>query len=93
MPFNLQTIMLFVLKGGNKMCLGLPAKVLSIEGNNSTVEMMGVTNTVSIELLDNVKIGDYVLVHAGCAIQILDEEEAVKTIEIFNEIKEIGLSR
>lgn len=73
------------------MCLGLPAKVLSIEGNNSTVEMMGVTSTISIELLENVKVGDFVLVHAGCAIQILDEKEALMTIDIFKEIKELGM--
>ncbi|HEY5585581.1 MAG TPA: HypC/HybG/HupF family hydrogenase formation chaperone [Ruminiclostridium sp.] len=73
------------------MCLGLPAKVVSIDGNNSTVEMMGVTSTISIELLENVKVGDFVLVHAGCAIQILDEEDALKTIEIFNEIRELGM--
>ncbi|AEY65693.1 HypC/HybG/HupF family hydrogenase formation chaperone [Clostridium sp. BNL1100] len=73
------------------MCLGLPAKVVSIDGNSGNVEMMGVTNKVSIELLDNVQVGDYVLVHAGCAIQVLDEEEALRTIDIFNEIKELGI--
>ncbi|ACL74845.1 HypC/HybG/HupF family hydrogenase formation chaperone [Ruminiclostridium cellulolyticum] len=73
------------------MCLGLPAKVVSIDGNSSNVEMMGVTNKVSIDLLESVKVGDYVLVHAGCAIQVLDEEEALKTIDIFNEIKELGI--
>jgi hydrogenase expression/formation protein HypC len=73
------------------MCLGLPAKVLIIDGNNSTVEMMGVSSIISIELLENVKVGDFVLVHAGCAIQILDEEEALKTIEIFEEIRELGI--
>lgn len=73
------------------MCLGLPARVLSINGNSCTTEMMGVENKISIELLDNVKVGDYVLVHAGCAIQILDQEEALKTIEIFEEIKKIGI--
>ncbi len=73
------------------MCLGLPAKVVSIDGNSGNVEMMGVTNKVSIELLENVQVGDYVLVHAGCAIQVLDEEEALRTIDIFNEIKELGI--
>lgn len=73
------------------MCLGLPAKVLSIDGDSSIVEMMGVSSTISIELLENVKVGDFVLVHAGCAIQILDEEEALKTIEIFDEIRELGI--
>ncbi len=73
------------------MCLGLPAKVVSIDGNSGNVEMMGVTNKISIELLENVQVGDYVLVHAGCAIQVLDEEEALRTIDIFNEIKELGI--
>ncbi len=74
------------------MCLGLPAKVVNIDGNNAEVEMMGVVNKVSIELLENVKAGDYVLVHAGCAIQVVDEDEAAKTIDIFNEIRELGIS-
>ncbi len=73
------------------MCLGLPAKVVSIEGNSGNVEMMGVTNKISIEIFENVKVGDYDLVHAGCAIQDLDEEEALRTIDIFNEIKELGI--
>jgi hydrogenase expression/formation protein HypC len=73
------------------MCLGLPARVVSIDGKESNVEMMGVTNRISIELLEDVKVGDYVLVHAGCAIQVLDQEEALKTIDIFREIKELGI--
>jgi hydrogenase expression/formation protein HypC len=73
------------------MCLGLPAKVVNIDGNNAEVEMMGVVNRISIELLENVKVGDYVLVHAGCAIQVVDEDEAAKTIDIFNEIRELGI--
>ncbi|OPX46228.1 hydrogenase isoenzymes formation protein HypC [Ruminiclostridium hungatei] len=73
------------------MCLGLPAKVVNIDGSNAEVEMMGVMNKISIELLENVKEGDYVLVHAGCAIQIVDQEEAAKTLEIFNEIRELGI--
>lgn len=73
------------------MCLGLPAKVLNIEGNNASVEMMGVTNQISIELLDHVAVGDFVLVHAGCAIQVLDQEEALKTIELFEELKELKI--
>lgn len=73
------------------MCLGMPAKVVEINGNNCTVEIMGVTSEISIELLENVKVGDYVLVHAGCAIQVLDQEDALNTIEIFKELKEIGL--
>jgi hydrogenase expression/formation protein HypC len=73
------------------MCLGLPAKVVNIDGSSAQVEMMGVINKISVELLENVKVGDYVLVHAGCAIQIVDQDEAARTIDIFNEIRELGI--
>ncbi|EMS72987.1 HypC/HybG/HupF family hydrogenase formation chaperone [Ruminiclostridium cellobioparum] len=73
------------------MCLGLPAKVVNIDGSSAEVEMMGVINKISVELLENVKVGDYVLVHAGCAIQIVDQDEAARTIDIFNEIRELGI--
>ncbi len=73
------------------MCLGLPAKVIKIDGNSAEVEMMGVINKISVELLENVKVGDFVLVHAGCAIQIVDQDEAARTIDIFNEIRELGI--
>jgi hydrogenase expression/formation protein HypC len=71
------------------MCLGLPGKVLKIEDKMAVVEILGVTSEISIELLKGVSIGCYVLIHAGCAIQILDEDEAVKTMELFKELKEI----
>lgn len=71
------------------MCLGLPGKVVKIESKNALVEIMGVSREISIELLKEVNIGDYVLIHAGCAIQKLDEEEALKTIELFNELREL----
>lgn len=73
------------------MCLGLPARVVNIDGSSAEVEMMGVINKISVELLENVKVGDYVLVHAGCAIQIVDQDEAARTIDIFNEIRELGI--
>lgn len=71
------------------MCLGVPGRVIEIENGNAIIDVMGATTHTSIELLKNVKIGDYVMTHAGCAIEILDEEEALKTIEIFNELKEL----
>lgn len=72
------------------MCLGLPGKVIKIENKSGLVEIMGVMRDISIELLKGVKIGDYVLIHAGCAIQILDEEEALRTMELFNELRELS---
>lgn len=71
------------------MCLGIPAKIVKITGKTSHAEVMGVCREISVELLNNVKVGDYVLIHAGCAIQIIDEEEAEKTIDLFRELKEI----
>jgi len=71
------------------MCLGIPGKVIKIDGKSSQVEIMGVSREISIELLQNVKMGDYVLIHAGCAIQVIDEEEAEKTLELFKELREL----
>ena len=71
------------------MCLGIPGKVIKVEDKTCLVEIMGVSREISIELLKDIKLGDYVLIHAGCAIQKLDEEEAVRTIELFKELKEL----
>ncbi len=71
------------------MCLAVPGKVIEIEKGNGVIEIMGVTREISLELLKDIKVGDYVLVHAGCAIEKMDEEEAIRTIELFNELEEI----
>lgn len=71
------------------MCLAVPGKIISIVENIAKVEIMGVTRDVSIDLLKNANVGDNVLVHAGCAIQKVDEDEAAKTLELFNELKEL----
>ncbi|MFH0803265.1 MAG: HypC/HybG/HupF family hydrogenase formation chaperone [bacterium] len=68
------------------MCLAIPVRVLSIEENAALIEFGGVRRPVDLRLLENVQVGDYVLVHAGFAIQRLDEEEARKTLELFREI-------
>jgi hydrogenase expression/formation protein HypC len=80
---------LIVKKGGIYMCLALPGKIIEIQGKIGIIEMMGVRREVSMELILDYKVGDYVLVHAGCAITKVDEEEAQKTIEIFSELKEM----
>lgn len=72
------------------MCLAVPGKLVEIDGNKGLVEIMGVSREVSLELLKDVKTGDYVIIHAGCAIQKVDEEEALNTIELFKEIKELS---
>ena len=69
------------------MCLAIPAQVKSIgDLNMAEVDIMGVTRHVSLDLVPEAKVDDYVLVHAGFAIQIVDEEYAQETLEIFREI-------
>jgi len=68
------------------MCLAIPAKVMSIQKDKAKVDFgEGVLREVNVTLV-NVKVGDYVLVHAGYAIQVLSEEEALETIRLWNEI-------
>jgi hydrogenase expression/formation protein HypC len=70
------------------MCLAIPAKVKSIEEDRAKVDFgEGVLREVNITLV-NAKVGDYVLVHAGYAIQVLDEEEAQETLRLWKEILE-----
>ncbi|MBQ6758583.1 MAG: HypC/HybG/HupF family hydrogenase formation chaperone [Selenomonadaceae bacterium] len=57
------------------MCLAFPAKVLKIDNELATVERLGVKREASLMLLPEAKVGDYVLIHAGFAMQIIDEEE------------------
>jgi len=70
------------------MCLAIPAKVLNIKGHRAQVDFGGgVLREVNIALVE-AKTGNYVLVHAGYAIQVLDEEEAQETLRLWNEILE-----
>ena len=57
------------------MCLAFPAKVLKIDNELATVERAGVKREASLMLLPETKVGDYVLIHAGFAMQIIDEQE------------------
>ena len=71
------------------MCLAIPAKVVSVTENSACVDFgEGVLREVNVTLV-NVKAGDYVLVHAGYAIQVLDEKEAQETIQLWNQILEV----
>ena len=63
------------------MCLAVPSKIVEIKNNVATVDADGVRRDASLMLLDDVKIGDYVIVHAGFAISKVDEEAARQTIQ------------
>jgi hydrogenase expression/formation protein HypC len=68
------------------MCLGIPMKVVEVHGDRGMVEIGGVKREASFQLLENVKVGEYVLVHAGYAINKIDEEEAQETLDLLREI-------
>lgn len=68
--------------GAMRMCLAVPMRVVSIEGVEAEVEQGGTRLRARIDLVENVKVGDYVLVHAGFAIQTLDEDEALETLRL-----------
>ncbi|MBX5326389.1 MAG: HypC/HybG/HupF family hydrogenase formation chaperone [Candidatus Bathyarchaeia archaeon] len=68
------------------MCLAIPAKVVEIKENMAKVDFgEGVLRDVNVTLVD-IKLGDYVLVHAGYAIQVLDKESAEETLRLWKEI-------
>jgi hydrogenase expression/formation protein HypC len=70
------------------MCLAIPAQIMSVEGNRANVDFgQGVLRDVNISLVE-ARVGDYVLVHAGYAIQVVEEKEAKETLKIWNEILE-----
>ena len=72
------------------MCLAIPARVIELEGDLAVVDAMGNKWHAKTTLLPEVKLGDLVLVHAGFAISIVDEEEAKKTWELIAQINEFN---
>ena len=68
------------------MCLAIPAKVTSIEGDMATIEVGGVRRFASLMLVDDVVVGDYVIVHAGFAIHKVDPEEAQESLRLLREL-------
>ena len=68
------------------MCLAIPARIVELEGDNAVVDAMGNRFRAKITLLAEAKLGDLVLVHAGFAISLVDEQEAKKTWQLIAEI-------
>lgn len=70
------------------MCLAIPGKILEVNGDKANVDFNGVKRDVIIALVEDAKVGKYVLVHAGYAIELLNEEEAQETLKLWKNIVE-----
>jgi hydrogenase expression/formation protein HypC len=72
------------------MCLAVPVQIKSIQGYEAEVESGGTTYKASLRLTPEAKVGDYVLLHTGYAISVIDKEEAWETLALFQQIEELG---
>ena len=70
------------------MCLSIPAKIVSIEGNMADVSVGGTIFKAGLQMIENVKPGDYILLHAGFAIQKISEGDAKTTLELLGQIRD-----
>ena len=71
------------------MCLAIPAQIKSIDGAQADVEIGGVGRSISVVLTPEARVGDYVLLHAGYSINVIDEAEAQESLRLFRELAEI----
>ncbi|WP_101721228.1 HypC/HybG/HupF family hydrogenase formation chaperone [Eggerthella timonensis] len=73
------------------MCLAIPAKVTEMKDNHlATVDILGVTRDISIDLTPQANVGDFVLVHAGFAIEVVDPDYAQETIDLIKQFPELA---
>jgi len=70
------------------MCLAVPARILEVKGDKGIVDFGGIRREINLSLLDDVKVGDYVLVHVGFAIQKLERKEAEEILKLWREVSE-----
>jgi hydrogenase expression/formation protein HypC len=73
------------------MCLSIPAKVISIDGNTAIVSVGGAEYEANLEMVEDVKVGDYILLHTGLAIEKLSEEDALESLKVFQEFEELNI--
>ncbi len=72
------------------MCLAIPAQVVELrEGDNAVVDLAGVRKEISLALVDDVAVGDFVIVHVGFALNKIDPEEAAQTLALFAELGQL----
>jgi len=67
------------------MCLAIPSKIVKIENNVATIDVAGVRREASLLLVENPNVGDYVIVHAGFAINKINEEDAMESLNLIRE--------
>jgi hydrogenase expression/formation protein HypC len=72
------------------MCLAIPVRIVSINGDEAETEIAGVRRRVSIAFTPEAKVGDYVLLHTGYAIGVIDEVEAEETLKLLEEIASLS---
>lgn len=73
------------------MCLAIPAKIIQLEeGRLAAVDILGVTRTISVDLTPQAQVGDYVLVHAGFAIEVVDEQYAQETLDLVRQFPDLA---
>lgn len=68
------------------MCLAIPAKIVEIDNQMATIDMEGTRREASLLLLEDAKVGEYVIVHAGFAIHKIDEAEALESLKVLHEL-------
>ncbi|MFZ0471193.1 MAG: HypC/HybG/HupF family hydrogenase formation chaperone [Bacteroidales bacterium] len=71
------------------MCLSIPARVVSVSGDMADVSVGGAIFTAGLQMVENVGVGDYVLLHAGFAIEKLNEDDALETLRLLKEMDDI----
>ena len=72
------------------MCLAIPAEVVELKGDNlAQVDLLGVSREVSLDLTPQAQVGDYVLVHAGFAIEVVDQQYAQETLDLIRDFPEL----
>lgn len=69
------------------MCLGIPMEIIKIKGDTALAKVEGLKREVNIQFLKKVNLGDFVIIHAGFAIEKVDREKAQETLQLYGELK------
>jgi len=75
------------------MCIAIPSKIVKIENNIATIDIDGAKREASLLLLDEPKVGDYVIVHAGFAIHKIDEADALESLKLLREAVSLSFEK